>query len=208
MRGVMPTVFAHAAVGWSLAQIWPKARAERWLPPVAAVLAAVPDADVLLMRAGFHDGLLSHRALTHSITFAISGGLIATAALRRRIAPTLGSASLFGLITVAIGSHGLLDAFTDGGAGIAFFAPFSTARYFMPWHPIPVAPLSAAAMVSRRGLELLGFETALFGPFVAAAAIGGTARRVTLAVAVLLAVGLAIWVAMSTVEPTRLRAVS
>ena len=27
-----------------------------------------------------------------------------------------------------------------GGLGVAFFSPFSNARYFLPWRPIRVAP--------------------------------------------------------------------
>lgn len=38
-------------------------------------------------------------------------------------------------------SHGLLDAMTDGGRGIAFFSPFSNHRYFLPWRPIRVSPI-------------------------------------------------------------------
>nr|HRC76832.1 rhodanese-like domain-containing protein [Kouleothrix sp.] len=33
--------------------------------------------------------------------------------------------------------HGVLDAMTDGGLGVAFFAPFSATRYFFPFRPIP-----------------------------------------------------------------------
>ena len=41
---------------------------------------------------------------------------------------------------LAIASHGLLDAFTDGGLGVAFFAPFDSTRYFFPVTPIEVSP--------------------------------------------------------------------
>ena len=30
---------------------------------------------------------------------------------------------------------------TNGGAGIAFFSPFSNARYFLPWTPLEVSPI-------------------------------------------------------------------
>src|SRR5262249_33852605 len=42
----------------------------------------------------------------------------------------------------AAASHGLLDAMTNGGLGVAFFAPFSDTRYFFPWRPILVSPIS------------------------------------------------------------------
>ncbi|PYR66574.1 MAG: hypothetical protein DMF88_15795, partial [Acidobacteria bacterium] len=54
-------------------------------------------------------------------------------------------------------SHGLLDAMTNGGRGIAFFAPFSNHRYFFPWRPIQVSPIGAG-FFSPRGLRVLASE--------------------------------------------------
>jgi inner membrane protein len=42
---------------------------------------------------------------------------------------------------VVTASHGVLDALTNGGLGVAFFAPFSNTRYFFPWTPIQVSPI-------------------------------------------------------------------
>jgi inner membrane protein len=39
-------------------------------------------------------------------------------------------------IAVATASHGILDAFTNGGLGVAFFAPFDKTRYFFPVTPM------------------------------------------------------------------------
>jgi len=33
-------------------------------------------------------------------------------------------------------SHGLLDAMTRGGEGVALLSPFDTTRYFLFWRPI------------------------------------------------------------------------
>ena len=55
---------------------------------------------------------------------------------------------------LATASHGLLDALTDGGLGVAFFAPFSDARYFFPWRPIAVSPIGAR-FFSARGAAVL-----------------------------------------------------
>jgi inner membrane protein len=60
-------------------------------------------------------------------------------------------------------THGVLDAFTDGGQGIALFWPFSNQRYFAPWTPIPVAPIGMG-MLSQRGLHVILTELALFSP--------------------------------------------
>jgi len=47
---------------------------------------------------------------------------------------------------------------TSGGFGIAFFAPFSNARYFFPWRPIVVSPIGIGAFFSHRGLEVMPSE--------------------------------------------------
>jgi hypothetical protein len=52
-------------------------------------------------------------------------------------------------------SHGMLDAMTDGGLGVAFFAPFDNGRYFFPWRPMLVSPIGIAPFFSRYGLDVL-----------------------------------------------------
>jgi inner membrane protein len=56
---------------------------------------------------------------------------------------------------LATASHGLLDALTDGGHGVAFFAPFENSRYFFPFTPIEVSPIGISRFFSSRGLEVL-----------------------------------------------------
>jgi inner membrane protein len=63
-----------------------------------------------------------------------------------------------------VGSHGVLDAMTTGGLGAALMWPFTTARYFLPWRPIPVAPIGVG-MLSARGVYVVGVELLLFLPF-------------------------------------------
>src|SRR5678815_3579050 len=59
--------------------------------------------------------------------------------------------------TPVTASHGLLDALTNGGRGIGFFAPFSNHRYFFPWRPIQVSPIGVG-FFSPRGLRVLASE--------------------------------------------------
>lgn len=47
---------------------------------------------------------------------------------------------------------------TNGGLGVAFFAPFSSARYFLPFRPIEASPISITAFFTYRGLEVLESE--------------------------------------------------
>lgn len=55
-------------------------------------------------------------------------------------------------------SHGILDAMTNGGLGVAFFAPFDTQRYFFIWRPIQVSPLGVRRFFTWRGLGILSSE--------------------------------------------------
>jgi inner membrane protein len=54
----------------------------------------------------------------------------------------------------AIASHGILDAFTNGGLGVALLAPFTAERYFFPVTPIQVSPIGWG-FFSERGLRAL-----------------------------------------------------
>ena len=47
---------------------------------------------------------------------------------------------------------------TSGGGGIAFFAPFVNERYFFPWRPILVSPMSIRRFFSARGAAILASE--------------------------------------------------
>jgi membrane-bound metal-dependent hydrolase YbcI (DUF457 family) len=64
----------------------------------------------------------------------------------------------FMFLFVAAVSHGVLDAFTTGGLGIAFLWPFSPERYFAPIQVIRVSPISAAHIFSPRMIAVLRSE--------------------------------------------------
>jgi inner membrane protein len=55
-------------------------------------------------------------------------------------------------------THGLLDALTNGGRGIAFFSPLTNERSFFPWRPIQVSPIGAGFFTAR-GLRVLVSES-------------------------------------------------
>ena len=59
---------------------------------------------------------------------------------------------------VVIASHAVLDAFTNGGVGVAFFAPFDGTRYLFPWRPIRVAPVGIRSSLNSRVFSVLGSE--------------------------------------------------
>src|SRR6185503_7087508 len=67
------------------------------------------------------------------------------------------SARRWGLVAfffAVTASHGVLDAMTDGGLGIAFFSPFENSRHFLPWRPLQVSPIGAG-FFSGEGVEVL-----------------------------------------------------
>ncbi|MBI5368567.1 MAG: metal-dependent hydrolase [Planctomycetes bacterium] len=148
----MPTVFSHALLGYAAAQAATARRAPpRDLALAAALLPVLPDADVLFMRWIPYEHPFGHRGCSHSLFFAAVVGALG-ALLVRPARETLGgrrwAAALFLFAVVA--SHGVLDALTDGGLGIEFFFPFDATRYFLPWAPIPVAPLNPGWFFSGR----------------------------------------------------------
>jgi len=65
-----------------------------------------------------------------------------------------------------------LDAMTDGGLGVAFFAPFDNHRYFLPWTPIRVSPTGVGRFFTDRGLVVLQSELLWIGCCGAAGTFG------------------------------------
>src|SRR5262249_62129988 len=92
------------------------------------------------------------RGLTHSLLFAAIVAVIM--AFRLAIAGR-DRWKLMVLLFVITASHGVLDAMTNGGLGVAFFSPFNTQRYFFPWTPIEVSPIGAGGFFSARGSDVI-----------------------------------------------------
>lgn len=123
-----------------------------------AVCSILPDLDVLAFRFGVpYEAMLGHRGLTHSIPFAIVLGAVVALALGPGV-PGVQRWALWLYLSAATASHGVFDALTNGGRGVAFFAPFSDSRYFFPVRPIEVSPLSVGEFLSGRGAQILRTE--------------------------------------------------
>jgi inner membrane protein len=159
----------HLAVGLAAARVTmppPGLGPWRWtLLLVGASFA--PDADIVAFSVGIPYGSpLGHRGALHSIFMAgVCGGVLGLVARWRGFSPlpiVLGTSAV-------MASHGILDAFTDGGRGVALLWPLGDARYFAPWRPIPVSPLGMAVF-SAHGLRVMCYETLLFLPLFAVAA--------------------------------------
>lgn len=116
------------------------------------VCSVLPDLDVVGFIFGVRYGdMFGHRGFSHSISFAVllAGWLTWWTGY---------GATVFLFLFVSILSHPLVNAFTDGGLGIAFFSPFSNRRYFFPWRPIAVPPIGIRAFFSRRGWAVFKSE--------------------------------------------------
>jgi inner membrane protein len=167
----MPTIFSHAIAAGAAGQWWRRHE----LPPNfwtwTIVCSMLPDVDVIGFSFGIqYEDMFGHRGFTHSLFFAAVVGAVTAWHLSHhshlRTHPSHLSHSshpshrlvLFVWFTGVTISHGVLDALTDGGRGIAFFAPFSNHRYFFPWRPIQVSPIGAG-FFSPRGLRVLVSES-------------------------------------------------
>src|SRR5437660_4401668 len=153
----MATVITHAIVATALGQIGKAAWRKEWTFWCAAILCSIlPDLDVIGLYNGVPYGALwGHRGMTHSLLFAaIIATLLAAASgdlFRERW-------KLAGLLFCIIASHGVLDAMTNGGLGVAFFSPFNPQRYFLPWRPLAVSPIGGRFFSSSRGAHVLWTE--------------------------------------------------
>lgn len=145
----MATIFSHGVVAVALGQAAPSQYRKDWrFWYLAVACACLPDADVVSFLMGIKYGdLWGHRGMTHSLVFA---GVVGAAASWR----FKGSWKLALLFAVITASHGVLDAFTNGGLGVAFFSPFDATRYFFPWTPIEVSPIGAG-FFSARGVAII-----------------------------------------------------
>ena len=202
----MATV-GHVAVGLVAARAYNDGRQPRW--PVAAAwsaLAVLPDADVIGFPLGIHyETAWGHRGATHSLAFALAAGLVVGLAARwfkRPFARTAAFASL------TIGSHGLLDTFTDGGLGCALLWPFDLTRYFAPWRPIIVAPIGLGMLSVYGAIVVDRRMCAICAAFVRGAAAGDDAAQAGRAIGALAGLWLvAAWLFAST-DPVRDRVVA
>jgi inner membrane protein len=152
----MASAFTHAFFAAAMGGAYARARMPRRFWVLSILCAVLPDADVLAFDFGIPYGsVFGHRGFTHSLLFALLLG-VAVAALFFRGAPNrAGLAAFFALATA---SHAALDMLTNGGLGVALFAPFDGVRYFFPFRPVEVSPIGVGAFFGGRGLAVIRSE--------------------------------------------------
>jgi inner membrane protein len=151
----MPTIFSHAIFATLLGKSAVSKSVSFWFWLLTAVCAMIPDADVISYSFGVERGsMFSHRGFTHSIFFALLfGGFVALIA-HKFLKTGISFAKLAVFFALAVFSHPLLDMLTNGGSGVALFAPFSAERFAFPWRPIEVSPIGFG-FFSARGLVVI-----------------------------------------------------
>jgi inner membrane protein len=154
-------MMTHAFTAVALGQTLTAAK----LPPrfwaLAVVSSLVPDADVIGFELGIQYGdLLGHRGFAHSLTFALawSFGAMSLVDFQNTTRRSQTWWKLVALLFAITASHGVLDALTNGGLGVAFFAPFDGTRYFFPWRPLVVSPISFEMFFTDWGGAVLQSE--------------------------------------------------
>src|SRR5437867_10269559 len=175
----MPTIFSHAIAATAIGAVMVSGPSRTRIWALGALCAMVPDLDVsaFRLRVPYHH-VLGHRGLSHSLLFAAVLASVATALVLRKWPASARGPGLWAFFFVTTASHGVLDAMTTGGFGVAFFAPFSDARYFLPWRPIVVSPISIRAFVGPRGLQVMWSEIGwIWAPSAVVFLVGVTSRR-------------------------------
>lgn len=159
----MASAFGHAVAAFTASRFFPKFLMQKRVIFLGIASSIMPDIDVLAFRYGIpYEDLWGHRGMTHSIFFAVLWSVVLVVIFHSSNLRS-NRIKLFIFYFLATVSHSILDAFTTGGAGVAFFAPFDTERYFFPWRVIKVSPISASRFFSEWGIKVLWSEAKYIG---------------------------------------------
>lgn len=156
----MATSAGHVAAGAALLSVFFPGRLGVRIIFLTLLLSVLPDFDVLMFKLGIpYSNPLGHRGFFHSILFLL---ICASAASIYISAKRKYSMARFALVFMCMSavalSHSALDAMTNGGLGVGFFIPFDNARYFLPWRPVEVSPITAEKILSKRGASVFQNE--------------------------------------------------
>ena len=177
----MASAFGHALTAYSLGKIYPKSINSWKFLALGVICSIIPDADIITFQFGIpYEHLFGHRGFFHSFLFAAILGLFATIIFYSKQAFGLKGIGLFTYFTLCTASHGLLDAMTSGGLGVAFFSPWDNTRHFLPWRPIKVSPIGLENFFSEWGWQVVKSEMVWIGlPCVLVLIIKGLLSRIS-----------------------------
>lgn len=155
----MASLFTHpaAVLAFGPACLRQGAGWKVWM--AGALCTVVPDLDSLGFDLGIPYGhLFGHRGFSHSLAFALLLATVLSAWMSRRLLKRRFDPGLFWFLFLSTASHGVFDAMTAGGLGVAFLSPFSNAREFFPYRPIVVSPIGVLEFFTPHALTVLRSE--------------------------------------------------
>lgn len=156
----MPSVITHTIVAAAAGHAFAPGDVPKRFWFLSIVCSVIPDADVIGLFFGIPYGhVLGHRGFFHSPFFGLLWSLLIVRVFlhnEKRFSKLWWFYVFYFFLLYA--SHGILDAFTNGGLGIALLSPFDNTRYFFPWSPIMVSPIGIKAFVSNWGFMVIKSE--------------------------------------------------
>ena len=156
----MPSAISHAAVAVAAGIAFAPRDVPDHFWPVAIACSIIPDADIIAFSLGIpYNHFFGHRGFFHSPFFGFLVSIFMVGVFFRDVA-IFSRRWFFYLIFFFLlaTSHGILDALTNGGLGIALLAPFDSTRYFFPWRPIVVSPIGISGLFTKWGLMVIRSE--------------------------------------------------
>lgn len=153
----MPTIFSHPAVALSGLPVLKNVKRKTAIVATGFFLTILPDFDVIAFKLGIpYHHILGHRGISHSIFFALAVSSVMVLFFRQK--QFLKSLVVWIYLSLCALSHGFLDAMTNGGLGVAFFAPFSEERFFFDYRPIRVSTLNISRFFNGLGIPVIEIE--------------------------------------------------
>lgn len=152
----MPSLLTHPAVPLALATMAGRNLIPTPLLAVGIGFSLLPDLDgiAFLFDIPWYSPF-SHRGLSHSFAFALLCALLATPWATRLRADRL---RVFVFLALSMISHGILDAFTTSGGGVALLWPLESSKIAFGFRPILTSPISLQRFFSAEGLAVIQSE--------------------------------------------------
>ncbi len=161
----MASIFGHALAAYAFGKSFSKeiTTYRFWILGISC--AILPDLDVVSFLFGIpYESFWGHRGFSHSLVFSILLGFLVSVIFYTKKKYSIQTRMLLMLyFTICTASHGILDAMTTGGLGVAFLSPFDTTRYFFSWRPIQVSPIGVSNFFSKWGIKVVLSELVWIG---------------------------------------------
>ena len=156
----MPSLPSHAVVAAAAGMAFAPRNAPDHFWALAIVCSIIPDIDSIGLALGIpYNHFFGHRGFLHSPFFAFIISMVLVLVFFHDLVIFSREWFFYFIFFFLLSaSHGILDAFTNGGLGIPFLAPFDNTRYFFPWTPITASPISIRSFFSKWGLAVMKTE--------------------------------------------------